>query len=171
MTRFFITLSAFGFLALAAQADDLQTIGLIEADFEGEALSQSTMSFVDEGQRLATASLSSFGPLTALVIYGAEGSQITIEAMFGTAEPDPQSAVQDVTVAYFPSGAQGYWTSEGAPEPARITFERLETQTEELHATGAFEALLCWLSEETEDADTTNCQLMTGRFDTELIRE
>src|SRR5690606_17969012 len=110
----------------------------IEAEFDGATLSQTTMSFVDEGQRLGTASLYSGSGLTIVTIQGAEGQPMVIEARFTTAEPDPQSDLVDVSIGYYPSGLGPHWTSDGAPEPARIAFERLETGSAELHAAATF---------------------------------
>jgi hypothetical protein len=171
VSRLHICISALLLLAWSAQAEDFQTIGLIEAEFDGATLSQTTMSYLDEGKRLATASLNSRSGITAMTIQGAENNPITIEAMFTTAEPDPQSNLLNLSIGYFPAGLRSHWTSEDAPEPARITFERLDTETDDLHASGTFEALLCLVPEGAYEPDTSDCQPIAGRFDTGLVRE
>lgn len=171
MTRPLLLVPAILCLGSPLLAEDFQTIGLIEAEFDGETLSQTTMSYLDEERRLATASLTTFMGITSLTIQGAQGKPIAIEAMFSAAEPDPKSNMMDPSVAYFPSGMRSFWTSDDAPEPAQITFERLDTATDELHASGTFEALLCFVPEGSYEADTENCQPIKGRFDTSLIRE
>lgn len=171
MPRTLLALFALSILALPAQAEDFRTIGLIEAEFGGEALSQPTMSYLDEGRRLATASLTTTMGVTSLTIQGAEGKPITIEAMFTTATPTPQSPVTGPSIAYFPSGMRSYWTSQDSPEPAQITFEQLDTTADDLHASGAFAALLCFVPDGADTADTGNCQPIAGRFNTGLIRE
>jgi hypothetical protein len=171
VSRLQICIPALLFLALPAQAEDFQTIGSIEAEFDGATLSQTTMSYLDAGKRLATASLASMSGLTTLTIQAAEGKPIVIEAMFTTAEPNPQSPPLDLSISYFPSGLKSFWTSEDAPEPARTSFDRLDTGTDDLHASGTFEALLCRVPEGAYESDTSDCQPITGRFDTGLVRE
>jgi hypothetical protein len=171
VTRPFLLALAFLLLASPVLAEDFQTIGLIEAEFDGETLSQTTMSYLDEGRRLATASLTTVMGATSLTIQGAEGKPITIEALFTNTEPDPRSNLIGLSVGYFPSGMRSSWTSEGAPEPAQITFERLDTAADNLHASGTFAALLCFVPEGADEADTENCQPIAGRFETGLIRE
>jgi hypothetical protein len=158
-------------LALPALAEDFQTIGLIEAEFDGETLSQTTMSYLDDGRRLATASLNTQSGISTLTIQGAEGKPITIEVMFTGAEPDTQSNPMDLAIGYFPAGMRSFWTSEDASEPARITFDRLDTDVDNLHASGTFEALLCHVPEGAYEPDSGNCQPITGRFDTGLVRK
>lgn len=171
MTRPLFLVAGIWLLAAPALAEDFQTIGQIEAVFDGETLSQTTMSYLDEGRRLATASLTNVMGMTSLSIQGAQGKPIAIEAMFTDANPDPQSNLVGLSVGYFPSGMRSHWTSEDAPEPARITFEGLDTAADDLHASGTFEALLCFVPEGAYEADIDNCQPISGRFDTGLIRE
>ena len=171
MIRSILTIPAVWLWALPVMADDFQKIGSIEAVFDGETLSQTTMSYLDEGRRLATATLTQTMGITSLTIYGAEGTPITIEAMFTASQPDPQSSLVDLSVSYFPSGMRSHWTSEDSPEPAQIAFERLETATDDLHASGTFEALLCFVPDGAYGADMNTCQPMAGRFDTGLVRE
>jgi hypothetical protein len=132
----------------------VQTTGLIAAETEGETLSQTTTSYLHEGRCLATASLTTVMGAPSLTIQGAEGKPITIEAMFTNIEPDPQSNLIGLSVGYFPSGMRSYWTSGDAPEPAQITFERLDTAADNLHASGTFAALLCFVPEGAYEADT-----------------
>lgn len=171
MTRPMFLVPAIWLLTTPVVAEDFQTIGMIEAEFDGETLSQTTMSYLDGGRRLATASLTTVMGTTRLAIMGAEGTPIIIEAIFTVSEPKPQSSPISLSVSYFPSGMRSYWTSEDAPAPAQITFERLDTAADDLHASGTFQALLCFVSEGAYDADTDNCQPIAGRFDTGLIRE
>lgn len=159
-------------LASAAHAQqDLTTIGQIEAEFDGETLSQTTVSYVDGGERLGTASVTRLGGLTSLSIYGSEARQLAIEAMYTTAAPDPATAPLDMTISYFPSGMTQFWTSEEAPQPARVTFERLDTASDTPHARGSFEAVLCQVAGLGQDADLGKCLPIKGRFDTTLILE
>ena len=171
MTRLLHSIPALLMLTVPTLAKDFRTIGLIEAEFDGETLSQTTLSYLDGGQRLATASLNTRSGTTTLTIQGAEGKPITIEAMFTSAEPGPQSHLMTLAIGYFPDGMRSFWTSEDAPEPARITFDRLDTDVEDLHASGTFEALLCLVSNGEYEADTDNCRPIAGRFDTDLVRE
>ena len=168
MTRLLHLVPALLMLTLPTLAEDFRTIGLIEAEFDGEALSQATMSYLDGDKRLATASLTTRGGTTTLTIQGAEGKPIVIEAMFGSAAPGAQSTPSALEIGFFPDGMRSFWTSGEAPEPARITFDRLDTEADDLHASGTFEALLCLVSDE---ADTGNCRPIAGRFDTDLLRE
>jgi len=167
MTRTTLLFSILWLLAAPASAQDIQTIGLIEADFAGEPLSQTTISYLDRGQRLATASLTNTGGLTSLTIQAAEGNPVVIEALFNSTAPGPQTAPIYVTIGYFPSGMQPHWTSEDAPEPAQVIFEALD----DTQAIGTFEAHLCFVPEGAYEPDTTNCQSISGRFETGLIRE
>lgn len=171
MTRALLLVPTVLLLTSPVLAEDFQTIGLIEAEFDGQTISQTTMSYLDNGRRLATASLTSAMGVTNLTIQGAEGRPIAIEAAFTTVEPGPESTLINVSVGYFPSGMWSSWTSERAPEPAQIVFERLETAGDALYASGSFEALLCFLSEGADDADTNTCKPIAGRFETELVRE
>jgi len=149
---------------------DLQKIGQIEAEFDGETLSQTTVSYQDQGKREGTASLMSLSGYTSLSIFSVEGQPISIEVMYSsTAAPDPTSRPMSITISYFPTGLTPYWTSEDAPEPARITFDRLDTAMDTPHASGTFDAVLCLVAELGEDADLGNCKPITGRFDTQLI--
>jgi hypothetical protein len=66
---------------------------------------------------------------------------------------------------------RSFWTSGEAPEPARITFDRLDTEADDLHASGTFEALLCLVSDGDDEADTGICRPISGHFDTDLVRE
>jgi hypothetical protein len=166
LTAFCIALST---AAFAQQ--DLTTIGQIEAEFDGETLSQTTVSYVDEGERLGTASLTRFGGLTSLSIYGSEARQLSIEAMYTIATPDPSTAPLDMTISYFPSGITQFWTSEEAPQPARVTFDRLDLTSDAPHASGSFEAMLCQVSGLGQEADLGTCLPIKGRFDTALILE
>lgn len=171
MTRSILLVPAVLLLASPVFAEDFQTIGLIEAEFDGKTLSQTTMSYLDDGRRLATASLSTVMGVTDLTIQGAEGKPIVIEAQFTTEEPGPESSLMSLSVGYFPSGMRSYWVSEDSPEPAQITFERLDTAADDLHASGSFEAFLCFVPEGAYEADTDNCRAITGRFETGLVRE
>ncbi len=172
MARYFRSIPAF--LAMAAAPvfaqEDLQTIGQIEAVFDGETLSQTTVSYLAEGKREGTASLMTVSGYTSLTIFSIEGRPISIEAMYSsTATPDPTSRPMSITISYFPTGLTPYWTSEDASESARITFDRLDTATDTPHASGTFEAVLCLVAELGEDADLGNCKPIAGRFDTQLI--
>ncbi len=171
MTRHLLLVPAVLLLVSPVLAEDFQVIGMIEAEFSGEMLAQTTMSYLDEGRRLATASLTTVMGITSLTIQGAEGKPITIEANFTSIEPDPQSSLTGLSVGYFPSGMRDFWTSEDAPEPAQITFERLDSAGGDLHASGTFEALLCFVPEGAYETDTDNCQPISGRFETGLIWE
>ena len=156
--------------ALAQQ--DLQTIGRIEAEFDGEVLSQTTVSYLEEGTKIGTASLMTVSGYTNLSIYAAEGQPISIEVMHtNSATPDPTSRPLDMTISYFPSGLTPHWTSEGAPEPVRITFEQLDTATDTPYTRGTFGAVLCLIAELGDEADTGNCKPISGRFETQLIRD
>lgn len=163
------------FLILAAPVfaqEDLQTIGQIEAEFDGKTLSQTTVSYLAEGKREGTASLMIVSGYTSLSIYAVEGGPISIEAMYtSTSTPDPSSSPLDMTIGYFPSGLTSYWSSEDAPAPVRITFDQLDTATDTPYARGTFEAVLCLVAEMGEEADIGNCKPITGRFDTQLILE
>lgn len=167
MTRTFVLFSTLWLLAAPVSAQDMQTIGLIEAVFADETLSQTTVSYLDDGQRRATASLANVANLTALTIQSADRTPVIIEAMFNSTEPGPQTAPIDVMIGYFPSGMQSYWTSEDAGEPAQLSFEVLD----DTQAIGTFEALLCFVPEGAEEPDTANCEPISGRFETALIRE
>lgn len=171
MTRPILLVSAILLMASPLSAQDFQTIGMIEAEFDGETLSQTTMSYLDDGKRLATASLSTVMGVTSLTIQGAEGKPIVLEATFTTDEPGPGSSLISLSVGYFPSGMRSHWTSEDSPEPAQITFERLDTSVDALYASGSFAALLCLVPEGAYEADTDTCLPMTGRFETGLVRE
>ncbi|MEX0969673.1 MAG: hypothetical protein WD046_04405 [Paracoccaceae bacterium] len=171
MARLFYVILAFLTLAAPVFAqEDLQTIGQIEAAFDGETLSQTTVSYLAEGKREGTASLMTTSGYTSLSIYAAEGGPISIEVMYSTtATPDQNSRPIDVTISYFPSGLAPYWTSEDAPEPAQIVFELLDTATDEPYARGTFEAVLCRVAQLGDEADIDNCKPISGRFDTGLI--
>lgn len=172
MTR--ITALAAFCIALPAAAvaqQNLTTIGQIEAEFDGETLTQTTVSYVDGGERLGTASITRVGGLTGLSIYGSEARQLSIEAMYTTATPDPATSPLDMTISYFPSGMTQFWTSEEAPQPARVTFERLDTASEAPHAAGSFEAVLCQVAGLGQEADPGNCLPIKGHFDTALVVE
>jgi hypothetical protein len=172
MARNFLPLTAVLVLAAAPvfAQQDLQTIGQIEAEFDGETLSQTTVSYLDEVKREGTASLTTSSGYTGLSIYAVEGRPISIEAMYAsTAMPDPTSRPVSMTIGYFPNGFTSYWTSEDAPEPVRITFDQLDTGTDAPHARGTFEAVLCFVAEMNAGPDIDNCKPITGRFDTQLI--
>ncbi len=171
MVRLLSAIPAFLMLTAPVFAqEDLQTIGQIEAVFDGETLSQSTASFLAEGKREGTASLITVSGYTSLSIYAVEGRPISIEVMYrATPTPDLSSRPLDVTISYFPTGLSPYWTSEGAPEQAQIAFEALETATDRASARGTFEAVLCLVAKLGEQADIENCKPITGRFDTQLI--
>lgn len=161
------------FLLLAAPVfaqQDLQTIGKIEAEFDGETLSQTTVSYLANGKREGTASLTTVGGYASLSIFAVEGRPIAIDAMYSsTATPDPTSRPMNITINYFPTGFTSYWASEDAPEPVRITFDQLDTRTDSPYARGTFEGVLCFVSELNAPADLGNCKPIAGRFDTQLI--
>lgn len=151
---------------------DLQTIGQIEAEFDGDVLSQTTVSYLEGATKVGTASLTTVSGYTSLSIYAAEGRPVSIEAMYAnTAAPDPASRPLNTTISYFPSGLTPHWTSEGAPEPVKVTFEVLDTATDTPRARGTFEAVLCLLADLGDEADIENCKPIRGRFDTQLVRD
>ena len=77
MKRLLHSIPALLMLAVPTMAEDFRTIGLIEAEFDGATLSQTTMSYLERGTRLATASLTTRSGTTTLTIQGAEGKLST----------------------------------------------------------------------------------------------
>lgn len=173
MARYLHLVPAFVMLAVPVLAqEDLRTLGQIEADFDGETLSKTTVSYLADGKREGTATLMTVSGYTTLSIYAAEGQPISIEVTYSsTATPDPASRPMGMAISYFPSGLKSYWTSEDAPTPVRITFDQLDTATDTPYARGTFEAVLCLVAEIGTEADIGNCKRITGRFDTQVIVE
>lgn len=173
MARYLHLIPSFLMLAAPVLAqEDLRTIGQIEAEFDGETLSKTTVSYLADGKREGTATLMTVSGITGLSMYAAEGRPIAIEVTYtSTATLDPTSRPINMEIGYFPSGLTPYWTSEGAPTPVDITFDQLDTATDTPYARGTFEATLCLVADIGEEADMDNCKSITGRFDTQLIIE
>lgn len=158
------------FLAAAAPAAafEMEVIGTISAEFDGQSLTQETMRVTDDGETTATAEVRRFGPMTTISIYTSASDQLSLELTFAS-PPDPQTAPFDQTVSYFQNGFRQFWVSEAAPTPAAITFTTLEIGEDEGRAEGRFEALLCRVDGFGAEPDTSDCKPISGSFATDIF--
>ena len=153
--------------------------GRISAEFGGETREWYSISMEQGGEIAASARMSSGRLTTDLHIQGHPGPSFTttdvlsIDAMFIGKFAD-DATPNSVEVLHLPEGMSGpFWTSEGAPTPASVSFELLETAAagEIGRTVGSFMAELCRKVTVTAEPDTSDCRPITGTFDTQLLME
>lgn len=174
MTRYVAFISMFMALAMPALAFEIEEIGSIKADFDGEAITQPTVLAKQEGKASATAFLFlPGGGMSGLSLagYSRDNKRLGLEVSYMTERPDPQTVPIDLTITYAPKGTKEHWTSEDAPTPVEITFTTLETKGEEGRAIGTFKAILCYAENYDSGSDTGNCRPIEGRFETKIFIE
>jgi len=159
-----------GCLAIAAPAAalEMEAIGTLNAEFDGQVITQETILVTDDGETTATAEVHQFGPITTISIYGGASDQLSLEMTYAS-RPDAQTAPLDLTISYFQNGFRQFWTSEEAPTTPDIRFITLEIGEEEGRAEGSFEALLCRVDGFGAEPDTSDCKPIRGSFATRLF--
>lgn len=159
-----------GFLAIAAPASafEMEVIGMIEADFDGNVLTQETLLVTEDGETNATAEVRAFGPVTTLNIYSGARDQLSLNLSY-MAPPSAQAEPMELTIAYFENGMRQFWTSDEAPSAPTIVFDTLELGEDDGQAEGRFEATLCRVDGIGAEPDTSDCKPISGRFATRLL--
>ncbi|MCL4675697.1 MAG: hypothetical protein KJZ59_06675, partial [Pararhodobacter sp.] len=163
--RFVVCLSTVALLAAPVLAFEIEDIGVIEARFGDESLSQPTVLARNDDEASPTAFLFlSGGGFSALSIagYGPDNKRLSLEVDYLSDQPGPDTGPIGLTITYAPQGTAQHWTSEDAPTPPMVTFSRLDIDGEEGHATGTFAALLCYADGYGVEADTGNCRQIDG---------
>lgn len=166
-------------LLAPASAAISEEFGRIEADFDSEEREWFTISLKQNGQTDASATFGRGRMTTDLHIQGhprpvfTASDVFSIDVMFiGGFVPGDKPA--SVDIIHLPEGMSGpIWTSEGAPAPVVLIFEALETSEpgEIGRAIGSFEAELCLKASITAEPDTSDCRLISGTFDTQVLME
>ncbi len=172
--KFGLSLFAVLILATPALAFETEEIGVLEARFGDENISQPTVIARSENETSATAFLflagggfSSF----SIAGYSLDNKRLSLELDYMSERPAVGTVPIGVTITYAPQGTAQHWTSEGAPTPPAISFTRLDVVGEEGHAVGTFAALLCYADGYGVEADTANCRQIDGHFDTRFFVE
>lgn len=157
-----------------AQAFETEAIGKLTANFGGEAITQPTVHIQSGKEKSNTAFLFvqkvGFSNLS-LSGYSADNKRLGIDVSYMSLQPGPKTAQIEQTVTYASGGSTAFWTSDGAPKPAKITFTTFETKGNEGRAIGKFEALVCYVKTPTAEPDTKNCRPIEGSFDTKFFVE
>lgn len=155
-------------------AFEIEEIGVIEATFGDESISQPTVIARSGDEISATAFLflagggfSSF----SIAGYGLDNRRLGLELAYMSEQPGPDTVPIGLTITYAPQGTAQHWTSEGAPTPPEITFTRFDFDGEEGHTVGSFAALLCYADGYGVEADTDNCRQIDGDFETRFFIE
>lgn len=166
--------STFLLITAPAQAFETEAIGKLTANFGGEAITQPTVHIKSGKEKSNTAFLFvqkvGFSSLS-LAGYSPDNKRLGIDVSYMSLQPGPKTAQIEQTITYAPGGSTAFWTSDGAPKPARITFTTFETKGNEGRAVGTFEALVCYVKTPTAEPDTKNCRPIEGSFDTKFFVE
>jgi hypothetical protein len=167
ITALAIVLIGFAAPVLAFETED---IGMIEATFNGEAITQPTVIARDGADAQATATLFLIGPFSDLSIAGfsLDNRRLGVDVQYMSQQPGPETTPMSLTITYDPPGPGGLWTSDDAPAPPSVTVTTLQIEGEEGRAIGSFAAVLCYAEGYEAAADIANCHLIEGRFDTRI---
>ncbi|WP_145953469.1 hypothetical protein [Oceaniglobus indicus] len=143
---------------IAAPALALEPIGTVTARLQEADLSWNVLR-TDDGA--AMVQVNAIGPLTMVNLHATGDGNVSFGLVF-QGQPSTDVPLTGITVEMWPEGGDGpLWTSNGAPSPPIMRFERLD-----LDGAGrmeaSFSAILC-----RGDA-TETCETVEGRFDTEL---
>ena len=162
---------AFVVTATPVTAFEIEEIGMIEANFDGESISQPVVIVSDGANEDATAFfMSPGGGFTALSLAALNVDRMALGLMldlnYQVALPAPEATPFSVEISYTRADEDGYWTSDQSPSAPVVTFSTLEFGDAEGRATGSFQAVLCYAEDYGSDADTGNCLPIEGRFDT-----
>lgn len=165
---------ALGLAPPAAGAMELETLGEIHVEFDGEAFTRPTVFGTEGGDSAATATfMRTFGPVV-VALFGTPGPQLSIDLQIGedfALGDAPERAV----ISYFPGEVFRHWTSEDAAEdaaePPRVTLTRFELDGESGHIAGTFAASLCLVDGPRAKPDPDNCKPVSGSFDTRIIED
>lgn len=153
--------------AAASRPAYFEQIGLIEATYEGQPVSQPVVVLRQNQPDSATAMLHLSGASSTLEVAGhvADDSRIAVELEFMTERPGPQTTPVAVSVSHGPRGSSQRWTSATSPEPAVVSFTALEVDGDRGRAVGTFKAQLCPARKGNSDT-AGGCRPIEGSFDT-----
>jgi len=174
MRSVFFAAAAWSCVAISASADEF---GRIEATLNGEARTWYTLSLTQGGQTDASATFST-GSFTSDLHMQAHPRPsftstdvLSIDLMYQGAY-QPGAAPMDIEIMYLPTGMQPpIWTSASTGTPVSVTFDELSLDGDVGRAVGAFSATLCMVETIGADPDTSQCQPIEGRFDTQVMIE
>lgn len=166
--------SALMLMMTPAHALNTEEIGKLTARFGGETITQPTV-LVKGSEKESTAFLfvqqAGFSNLS-LSGYSGDNSRLGIEVSYFALQPTPETKPIDVTISYSPPRpSKEFWTSEGAPNPAKITFTTFETNGYEGRVVGTYQAELCRAESIGSEPDTGNCRPIEGIFDSMFFVE
>lgn len=174
----FLSKFATAFLALLVSATPTfafttEEIGMIEANFDGVTIAQTTVLARDGDEASATAFMFLSGVTATLSIagYSTDNARLSVEVDFMTERPGPETPPLGVTISYAPRGTPPLWTSEERPTAPTVTFTTLEANDQEGRVAGTFAAELCLAEDYEGGGDPGNCQMIEGRFDTRFFVE
>lgn len=174
MNKCFILLAVLIPLTTPALAFEVEEIGMIQADFDGQAITQPTVLATIESETTSTAYLHVLGggySSLSVVGFSMDNARLGVDVTFASEMPSADTAPLDVTVTFSPGDINGFWTSEDPPSAASVTFTTLSVDGKEGRATGTFDALLCYTEGPTSEPDPSNCRPIQGGFDTPITIE
>ena len=163
-----------GALTTPALAFEIEEIGLLQATFGEESITQPTVIAKADGQISPTAFLNVLGggfSSLSLTGFNADNTRLDIGATFQADVPGPQTAAFQLDIQFKTPKEKGYWTSDGATTAASIAFTMLAHDGTEGRAVGNFNGALCYAEDYGSDADTNNCRPIAGSFDTRFFVE
>lgn len=158
-------------VAGAAGADEL---GIIEADFGGEARVWHTISLEQGGEFHASAEYRKHSGFTMLNVQGHPEPKFTTSDVLSVnlmwmGDPNPGTAPMTVEVMFMPEGMKGpYWISADAPEAAEADLV-VEADGDRGRVSGTFRAMLCRQSDMSTPPDTNDCKTISGTVDSGLL--
>lgn len=156
---------AMALLSMAAQAQQIDVLGDIRAEIDGEEARFVTLRAGEE----ATASIERHQGVSYLSLMGTEredgtGAQLVLSVMYmdTPTQPLPDTVLLDL----FPTGfTPPFWT---APAGIGIEFTRFDADGATGRAEGSFTASLCRQDEPEDDVDLDDCREIRGSFATDL---
>jgi hypothetical protein len=163
MTRLlYATLAA---LSIASPAVASDSTGKIVAEFDGQALEWST---VQPGTQESTATIYNVtGALQiSLTGYDLAGNpmknMLSVNGTWIAASALGNPAL-DATIILLPDGTNSpYWSSEDAPEPAKLILTVMDDSATGSHIEANFTAQLCARAKYGAEADLSNCKPFNG---------
>lgn len=160
--------------AIPATAEEF---GRIEATLNGEARTWYTLTMARGEQAHASATFSTSRFSSDLHLQGHPRPSFTstdvlsIDLMY-RGEYQSGAAPMEAEIMYLPTGMRPpFWTSNQTGTPVSVTFEELTLDGDTGRAVGAFTATLCMTEVITDNPDTSQCQPIEGRFDTQVMIE
>lgn len=144
------------------------TVGEVSATIDGASYAGATLVVPSEGT--STAEFQTFGPMTLLNIQAhdltAENIMHNVISLEVSLMGDD---VTDVVASWWPNGmTEPFYYTEGSTTAPQVTLNSLSLEEDASNVNGRFSALLCRKDSFFSEADTNDCLLVEGTFDTVL---